>query len=71
MTKEKSGIDNLDDDFESEFNAISAHDCTGLIPTAVMNDSEARSYEEVYHYLSPQLKSDIDKKDMKNSDLSD
>lgn len=31
----------------------SSSDCTGLIPTAPLNDDEYESYQEVYSFLPP------------------
>ncbi len=38
---------------EQDFTKNSATDCTGLIPTAPLNDAEFESYEEVYSFLPP------------------
>lgn len=38
---------------EKEFNTCSATDCTGLIPSAIVNESQIDAYEEIYPYLSP------------------
>lgn len=35
-----------------ELNTCSNQDCTGLIPTAVQNEEQADSYEELYPYIS-------------------
>lgn len=37
-------------------NSASTQDCTGLIPSAPVNEDELKSYETVYHYLPPQIK---------------
>lgn len=34
-------------------NAASTQDCTGLIPSGVVNEDELEAYEEVYHYQPP------------------
>ena len=36
---------------EDFFNASSATDCTGLIPSAPENTDEVENYEEIYHFL--------------------
>ena len=36
--------------------AAAAMDCTGLIPSAPVNEDALTSYETVYHYLPPQIK---------------
>ena len=35
-----------------ELNTCSNQDCTGLIATAVQNEEQADSYEELYPYIS-------------------
>lgn len=32
-------------------NASSAQDCTGLIPSAILDDDELESYKELYPFL--------------------
>ena len=44
------------DSFDFLSNAASTQDCTGLIPSAPVNEDELTSYETVYHYLPPQIK---------------
>lgn len=36
-------------------NSASNQDCTGLIPSGLQNEEERESYEEVYHYLPPEV----------------
>ena len=38
-------------------NSASANDCTGLIPSAPQSEAELQSYEEVYAYTAPKIKS--------------
>ena len=38
-------------------NSASTQDCTGLIPSAPQNNAELESYEDVYHYQPPVIKS--------------
>ncbi len=40
-------------ELDEDLNACSAYDCTGLIPSAITDESEIEAYEEIYHYLSP------------------
>ena len=51
------------DSYDYLSNAASTMDCTGLIPSAPKNAAELESYEEVYHYLPPEVKSEAKKKD--------
>lgn len=41
-----------------ELNSCSAYDCTGLIPAAVTDEAQAEAYEQLYPYLSPEIKRD-------------
>ena len=38
-------------------NSASTQDCTGLIPSAPQSKAELESYEDVYHYQPPVMKS--------------
>ena len=44
------------DSYDFLSNSASTQDCTGLIPSAPVNEDELKSYETVYHYLPPQIK---------------
>ena len=44
------------DSYDFLSNSASTQDCTGLIPSAPVNENELKSYETVYHYLPPQIK---------------
>ena len=50
------------DSYDYLSNAVSTMDCTGLIPSAPINAAELESYEEVYHYLPPEVNSGDEKK---------
>lgn len=54
------------DSFDYLANAASSHDCTGLIPSAPMNDAELESYNAIYQYEPPEVKPGG--KNSKNSD---
>ncbi len=41
----------MEDDFMGGGSLCSATDCTGLIPTLPLSDSEITSYEQLYHFL--------------------
>lgn len=45
------------DSYDYLANSASTQDCTGLIPSAPQNDAELESYESVYHYQPPIMKS--------------
>lgn len=55
MTKRKHSV--LFDDYDYLGNSASVTDCTGLIPSAPQNHDELESYEDLYHYRPPQIKS--------------
>ena len=44
------------DSYDFLSNSASTQDCTGLIPSAPVNENELKSYETVYHYLPPHIK---------------
>lgn len=46
------------DSYDYLSNSASSQDCTGLIPSAPQSKTELESYEEVYHYQPPVMKSD-------------
>ena len=41
----------MDDNYLS---SASAYDCTGLIPSLPLDDTEVENYEELYPYLPPE-----------------
>ena len=43
--------DSAENDGEQLMNVSSGQDCTGLIPTAPLNEDEYESYGEVYDFL--------------------
>ncbi|MBP3926753.1 MAG: hypothetical protein J6D13_06190 [Clostridium sp.] len=43
--------DVMDDDFMGGSSLCSSTDCTGLIPSLPVSDSEITSYEQLYHFL--------------------
>ena len=50
--KKKSNYDYGFRNTDIELNSISAYDCTGLIPSAVIDDAQAEAYEELYPYIT-------------------
>lgn len=46
----KSNTEKLNQIHDDSLNTFSAQDCTGLIPSAVKNEGEIESYEEIYPY---------------------
>ncbi|MGN0448746.1 MAG: hypothetical protein ACI4G0_00060 [Ruminococcus sp.] len=53
MEKKISDSEKLDRVHDKNMNACSAYDCTGLIPSAITDESEAESYEQLYPYRVP------------------
>ena len=45
------------DSYDYLANSASTQDCTGLIPSAPQSKAELESYEDVYHYQPPVMKS--------------
>ena len=43
--------DVMDDDIMGGSSLCSSTDCTGLIPSLPVSDSEITSYEQLYHFL--------------------
>lgn len=60
----KDSVTNKDrqipDSYDYLANSASANDCTGLIPSAPQSEAELKSYEEVYAYTAPKIKSKKD-----------
>lgn len=44
--------------FDNDFHAASMSDCTGLIPTAPENESEIRSYSDIFDIPLPNYRND-------------
>lgn len=61
----------LIDSYDYLTGAASSQDCTGLIPSAPLNEAELDSYEELYPFLPtvPHI-SKADEKDKSSSDTS-
>ena len=43
------------DSYDYLSNAASAHDCTGLIPSGLVDEEQLESYEDVYHFQPPKM----------------
>lgn len=41
------------DEDQDYLTAVSATDCTGLIPAAPQNEDEVENYEKIQHFLPP------------------
>lgn len=52
----------FNDDYDYLGNSASTSDCTGLKFKAPVDDFQDESYEDVYHYLPPQVKIAKEKK---------
>lgn len=42
-----------------ELSSCSMYDCTGLIPSAITDESQIESYESMYPYLPPTVNPDV------------
>ncbi len=69
MSSKKKKIQNAElenqriiDSYDYLSNAASSQDCTGLIPSAPVSDSELESYEAIYKFQPPEIPSDNDTK---------
>lgn len=51
MKKYEKNYEDIPFDETLEMNTCSTYDCTGLIPSAVRDDAEMESYEDLYPYL--------------------
>ena len=43
------------DSYDYLANAASTQDCTGLIPSAPLNEAELEAYDEIYKYQAPEV----------------
>lgn len=43
------------DSYDYLANAASTQDCTGLIPSAPLNEAELESYNEIYKFQAPKV----------------
>lgn len=55
--KKKASVANqrIIDSYDYLTNAASTQDCTGLIPSAPINEGELESYSSLYKFLSPEV----------------
>lgn len=44
------------DSYDYLSNTVSSQDCTGLIPSGPVDESQRESYEAIYHYQPPKEK---------------
>lgn len=47
-------------DMNMEFSTCSSYDCTGLIPSEVVNQEEYENYDEMYQFLPTDLRDEDD-----------
>lgn len=52
----KDAFEEFAEDMDSDIYASSAWDCTGLIPSLPLSESELEAYEDIYHFVQPALK---------------
>lgn len=59
MEKKIPDSEKLDRIHDKNMNACSAYDCTGLIPSAITDESEIEAYEQLYPYRVPTAEESI------------
>ena len=62
-TQKKESAENqrIIDSYDYLSNAASTQDCTGLIPSAPLNEAELESYDALYKYQPPKIPEAKDK----------
>ena len=54
-------VSNIEEpDMNMEFSTCSSYDCTGLIPSEVVNQEEYENYDEMYQFLPTDLRDEDD-----------
>lgn len=56
MKKDSKENEEIIDKYDYIGNSGSANDCTGLIPSAIQDESELDSYQDIYHFSVPEDK---------------
>ncbi len=66
---DESAFDEYEDPFYNINSTMSTNDCTGLVPSGVLDDSESESYGELYSIHAPLAPHDGNKghKEMKDT----
>ncbi len=55
-SSKRFNVSNIEEpDMNMEFSTCSSYDCTGLIPSEVVNQEEYENYDEMYQFLPTDL----------------
>lgn len=60
-SSKRFNVSNIEEpNMDMEFSTCSSYDCTGLIPSEVVNQEEYENYDEMYQFLPPDLRDEDD-----------
>ena len=60
-SSKRFNVSNIDEpDMNMDFSTCSSYDCTGLIPSEVVNQEEYENYDEMYQFLPTDLRDEDD-----------
>lgn len=60
-SNKRINVSNIEEpDMDMEFSTCSSYDCTGLIPSEVVNQEEYENYDEMYQFLPTDLRDEDD-----------
>lgn len=60
-SSKRFNVSNIEEpDMNMEFSTCSSYDCTGLIPSEVVNQEEYENYDEMYQFLPTDLRDEND-----------
>lgn len=60
-SNKRINVSNIEEpDMNMEFSTCSSYDCTGLIPSEVVNQEEYENYDEMYQFLPTDLRDEDD-----------
>ena len=60
-SSKRFNVSNIEEpDMNMEFSPCSSYDCTGLIPSEVVNQEEYENYDEMYQFLPTDLRDEDD-----------
>ena len=60
-SSKRFNVSNIEEpDMNMEFSTCTSYDCTGLIPSEVVNQEEYENYDEMYQFLPTDLRDEDD-----------
>ena len=60
-SNKRINLSNIEEpNMDMEFSTCSSYDCTGLIPSEVVNQEEYENYDEMYQFLPTDLRDEDD-----------